>query len=176
MERLQTRSLLLEPLSRDDFPGLFKLYADPVVMRYIGTGPRDEAAARANLEWFMAQSRHPPFGYWVLRERGTGDGVGGAMLMVRREGLPVELGFLLAQSAWGRGLATEAAAAVIAHALGTLQVPLIEAFIDVKNAASGAVLRKAGMRDQGLCPGPYGGTDRKFALTRDDWLAGREGA
>ena len=109
-------------------------------MRYIGTGPRDEAAARANLEWFMAQSRHPPFGYWVLRERGTGDGVGGAMLMVRREGLPVELGFLLAQSASAG--ASRPRRRRSSPALGTLQVPLIEAFIDVNNAASGAVFAR----------------------------------
>ena len=53
MERLQTRSLLLEPLSRDDFPWLFKLYADPVVMRYIGSGPRDEAAICVVLTFWL---------------------------------------------------------------------------------------------------------------------------
>ena len=171
MERLQTKSLLLLPLSREDFPWLFALYADPAVMRYIASGPRSEETARANLESLLAQAERLPFGYWVLRDRASGERVGGAALMVRREGLPVELGFLLAQAAWGRGLASEAARALIAHALGALEIPLVQAFIDVKNAASAGVLRKAGLRDEGLWPGPYGGTDRRFALTRAEWLA-----
>jgi len=29
------------------------------------------------------------------------------------------------------------------------------------------------MRDAGLCPGPYGGLDRRFELTREAWLASR---
>jgi RimJ/RimL family protein N-acetyltransferase len=175
MERLQTKSLLLDPLTRDDFPWLFALYADRAVMRYIASGPRSEATARANLEGLLAQAERLPFGYWVLRDRATGERLGGAALMVRREGLPVELGFLLAQNAWGRGLATEAARALIAHALGVLEVPLVQAFIDVNNAASGSVLRKSGLRDEGLAEGPYGGIDRRFALTRAEWLEARSG-
>jgi RimJ/RimL family protein N-acetyltransferase len=175
MERLQTASLLLDPLAREDFAWLFAVYADPVVMRYIGTGPRTEQVARTNLESFLAEGERRKFGYWVLRDRGSRERLGGAMLMVRREGSPVEIGFLLAQAAWGRGLATEAARALIAHALGTLRIPLIEAFVDVDNAPSSAVLRKAGMRDEGLTAGPYGGTDRKFALTRAEWLANAGG-
>jgi ribosomal-protein-alanine N-acetyltransferase len=176
MERLQTKSLVLDPLSRDDFPWLFALYADPAVMRYIGSGPRSEETAQANLESLLLQGERLAFGYWVLRDRATSERLGGAALMVRREGTPVELGFLLARKAWGRGLATEAARALIAHALGDLEVPLVQAFMDVNNAASGSVLRKAGLRDEGLSPGPYGGTDRRFAISRAEWLAAARSA
>jgi hypothetical protein len=34
------------------------------------------------------------------------------------------------------------------------------------------VLRKAGLRDKGLATGPYLTVDRRFALTREEWLAG----
>src|SRR5205085_12362895 len=104
-------------------------------------------------------------------QRSAGERLGGAMLMVRREGAPVEVGFLFARSAWGRGVATEAARALLAHAFGQLRLPRVEAFIDPENAASAAVLRKAGMRDEGLTTGPYGGTDRRFALDREQWQA-----
>jgi RimJ/RimL family protein N-acetyltransferase len=83
----------------------------------------------------------------------------------------VELGFALARSAWGKGFATEAARALVDHAFRDLGIPLLQAFIDPGNAASGAVLRKAGLRDEGLTTGPYGGTDRRFALTREEWLS-----
>ena len=46
----------------------------------------------------------------------------------------------------------------------------MQAFADALHDASGRVLLKAGMRDGGLCPGPYGGTDRKYEVTRAQWL------
>jgi RimJ/RimL family protein N-acetyltransferase len=173
MDRLQTESVLLEPLARDDFAWLFVLYADPEVMRYIGHGPRTEEESRKNLEWLLGHGERLPFGYWVLRDRTGGERLGGAVLMRRREGTPVELGFMLARPAWGRGFATQVAQALVVHAFADLELPELQAFTDVENAASAAVLRKAGMRDAGLCPGPYGGIDRRFELTRDDWLLQR---
>jgi RimJ/RimL family protein N-acetyltransferase len=173
MRSLTTDSLLLEPLTRDDYAWLFGLYADPEVMRYIGHGPRSEEESRRNLDWLLAHGERLPYGYWVLRDRATRERVGGAVLMIRREGAPVELGFMFARPVWGRGLATEVARALVAHAFGDLRLGELQAFTAVENAASGAVLRKAGLRDAGLCPGPYGGIDRRFELTRDEWTSTR---
>ena len=173
MDRLQTESVLLDPLMRDDYAWLFALYADAEVMRYIGRGPRSEEESRRNLDWLLAHGERLPFGYWVLRDRATSQRLGGAVLMIRREGSPIELGFMLARPAWGRGLATQVAQALVAHAFADLRLPELQAFTDVENAASGAVLRKAGLRDAGLCPGPYGRIDRRFELTREEWLSGR---
>jgi RimJ/RimL family protein N-acetyltransferase len=171
MLRLQSPALLLEPLARDDYPFICALYADPEVMRFIGAGVRSEEQSRATLDALMAQGERLGFGYWVMRDRRTAGRLGGALLVLRREGTPVELGFALARSAWGKGFASEAARALVDHAFRDLGIPLLQAFIDPGNAASGAVLRKAGLRDEGLTTGPYGGTDRRFALTREEWLS-----
>jgi RimJ/RimL family protein N-acetyltransferase len=171
MQRLETPSLLLEPLTRDDYPWLFVLYADPEVMRYIGTGVRGEEQSRKTLDGQLAQGERLGFGYWVIRDRQDRSPLGGGMLVVRQEGAPVELGFLLERAAWGRGIASEAARALLDHALGPLGLPEVQAFTDPANEASMAVLRKAGMRDAGLTTGPYGSSDRKFLLTRSEWLA-----
>jgi RimJ/RimL family protein N-acetyltransferase len=173
MDRLQTESVLLDPLTRDDYPWLFALYADPEVMRYIGHGPRSEEESRRNLDWLLAHGERLPFGYWALRDRADSQPLGGAVLMIRREGAPVELGFMLARPAWGRGLATQVAQALVAHAFADLRLPELQAFASVENAASAAVLRKASLRDAGLCPGPYGGIDRRFELTREEWVSSR---
>jgi RimJ/RimL family protein N-acetyltransferase len=176
MERLQSDALVLDPLARTDFDWLCALYADPEVMRYIGTGVRTEQQSRANLEALLAEGERRGFGYWLVRDRATGERLGGALLMIRSEGSPVELGFLFARRAWGKGVATQAARMLVAHAFGVLRVPELQAFIDVDNAASGAVLRKAGMRDAGLTTGPYLSIDRRFHLTRDEWLVARPAA
>jgi RimJ/RimL family protein N-acetyltransferase len=172
MEQLLTESLQLDPLTRDDYPWLCALYADPEVMRYIGSGVRTEEQSLASLDFLLAQAARLPYGYWVVRELVSAERVGGALLVVRREGTPVELGFVLSRASWGRGFATQVARSLVAHAFGVLQVPELQAFTDVENAASGAVLRKAGLRDAGLTHGPYGGIDRRFALTREEWLSG----
>lgn len=174
MQRLRTRSLLLDPLARDDYPWLCALYADPEVMRFIGTGTRTAEHSCKTLDAALEQGARLGYGYWVLRDAATSERLGGAMLMIRQEGSPVELGFLLARSAWGRGVASEAARAVVDHALGELNLPGLHAFTDAANAPSMAVLRKAGFRDDGLRTGPYGTTDRHFVLSREEWRADRE--
>jgi [ribosomal protein S5]-alanine N-acetyltransferase len=166
---MQTEGLLLQPLRKADYGFLCALYADPEVMRYIGTGVRPYEAASAVLDKMLAVA--PPAGYWVLRGRATGEPLGGAMLMIRRAGSPLEIGFLLARSAWGRGLGTQATRALTEHAFDVLQVPLLEAFTDARNEASACVLAKAGYRDLGLTAGPYGTMDRKFAVTREEWVS-----
>src|SRR3954462_10463591 len=116
MEPLTTDSLRLDPLTRADYPWLCALYADPEIMRHIGSGVRTEEAARKNLDWLGEHGERLGVGYLGLGERQSGEPLGGALLVVRKEGAPVELGFLLARNAWGRGLATEAARALLDHA------------------------------------------------------------
>jgi len=174
MDLLETPKLVLEPLTTADYPWVVALYADPEVMRYIGDGkPRGEQQSRERLDWFLDQAQKLGFGYWMVRDRPTREPLGGAMLMVRKPGAKVEIGFAFARTAWGRGIATETARALIDHAFDTLGLADLEAFTHPDNAASGAVLLKAGMIDKGLATGPYGDVDRRYAVTRDEWLAGR---
>ena len=173
MDRLRTESVLLDPLTREDYPWLFVLYADPEVMRYIGHGPRTEEESQKNLDWLLDHGERFSFGYWVLRDAANHGRFGGAVLMYRRPDTPVELGFMLAREAWGRGLATQAAQALVSHAFADLQLPELQAFTQVENTASAKVLCKAGLREAGVCPGPYGGIDRRFELKRDEWMLQR---
>ena len=53
MDRLQTASVLLDPLTRADYDWLVVLYADAEVMRYIGHGPCTEEESRRNLDWLL---------------------------------------------------------------------------------------------------------------------------
>jgi RimJ/RimL family protein N-acetyltransferase len=169
MERIETSSLVLEPLTRADYPWLIEMYSDAEVMRYIGDGPRSPEESREKLDWLLDLAARLDLGCWVLRDRQTGEPAGTVMLMVRKPGGTVELGFALARAAWGRGFATEASRAVLGLAFGKLDLPEVEAFTHADNAASGAVLRKAGMRETGLSTGPYGHVDRRYAATRAEW-------
>jgi RimJ/RimL family protein N-acetyltransferase len=61
-----------------------------------------------------------------------------------------ELRFWIAQPEWGRGFATEAARAVLRFGFRDQGLHRIDAMHLVRSEAAGAVLRKIGMRQEGL--------------------------
>ena len=62
----------------------------------------------------------------------------------------VEIGWRLARADWGRGLATEAARAVLDHTFGPLDLDEIVSFTSATNLRSQHVMQKIGMdRDPG---------------------------
>jgi ribosomal-protein-alanine N-acetyltransferase len=165
---MQTEALSLLPLTKEDYGWMCALYADPEVMRYIGTGPRAYEVSAAVLDKMLAVP--PPACVYGVRDRATLEPLGAAMLMIRKPGSPLEIGFMLAKKAWGRGLATQAVRALLQRAFGELEVPFLEAFTHSGNDGSAKVLLKTGFRDLGVTPGPYGTPDRKFSITREEWL------
>ncbi|MGH7421190.1 MAG: GNAT family N-acetyltransferase, partial [Candidatus Rokuibacteriota bacterium] len=81
----------------------------------------------------------------------------------------VEVAYRLARSAWGRGVATEAARALVAYALGPLALPRVVAVTYPENHASQRVLDKLGFERRGLTE--YKGVPATFhVLTREAWL------
>jgi RimJ/RimL family protein N-acetyltransferase len=78
-----------------------------------------------------------------------------------------ELGWRLARSAWGRGLATEAALAAREHAFATLGVPELISLVHPDNVRSQRVAHKLGMRVDRTIHNPLIGRDV------DVWTVGR---
>lgn len=57
---------------------------------------------------------------------------------------PPEIGYILHPDTWGRGLATEALRAVIAHIFARRDIPALQADVDPRNLASLALLKRLG--------------------------------
>jgi RimJ/RimL family protein N-acetyltransferase len=92
-----------------------------------------------------------------------------------------ELGYWIGQPYWSQGLATEAAAAVLDFAFGTLQLNRVQASHLPRNPASGRVLEKLGMQREGLHRERYRKGDHfedviEYAILRRDWLARQDTA
>lgn len=75
--------------------------------------------------------------------------------------------YLLKASHWGKGLATEAARAVLGYGFGELALARVDGGAASENAASKRVMEKIGMRYLGL--NEEGG--HSFALTREEYSA-----
>jgi len=66
------------------------------------------------------------------------------------DGPEVEIGYYLGRRAWGRGLATELAHALVDRAFGDLELRRLVAVVRPENEASKRVLAKAGLHPDGL--------------------------
>ncbi len=82
----------------------------------------------------------------------------------------IEVGYHLKPSAWGKGYATETAAALLEFAFEETALDRVLAVTGLSNHASQNVLRKAGLKDTGLRRA-YGERLPGFEITTSEWLA-----
>ena len=140
-----TDRLVAAPIGPDDLGDLCRLHRDPAVMATLG-GLRSAAVTRGLLATSIAHWQRHGFGLWTFRDKPSADFVARAGLRhVAIEGHDeVELAYALAARHWGRGLATELAAAIVAAASGELGLAELVATADPANAASRHVMAKVG--------------------------------
>jgi ribosomal-protein-alanine N-acetyltransferase len=145
---LETERLLLRLLTVDDLDALAALYADPEVRRYFPDGTRTREETREELDWII-EVYYGRYGYglWatVLKETGVFIGRCGLLPWEIEGRTEVEVAYLLDPRHWGRGLATEAAGAIVEHAFATLPVERLICMVDPENTASRNVAEKVGM-------------------------------
>lgn len=150
----RTERLLLRPGWREDAPALFHAIADEGIVRNLAQAPWPYAPGDA--ETFLMRERPPHETPCLIFLRGDG-----APVLVGAVGLgpaadgALELGYWIARPYWGRGIATEAGAALIANARDSLRVPRLVAGHFADNPASGRVLQKLGFRPTGVTRGRY---------------------
>jgi RimJ/RimL family protein N-acetyltransferase len=113
----------------------------------------------------------------MTTSKGRCDAVGSISLESRGADR-LALGFVLAPEAWGKGLATEAAEAMIDAGFGLTPAVEIVASVRVENHASQSVVRKSGFAlvGAGLQGAPARGgmvECQSFRLVRADWADAR---
>ncbi|HYC93640.1 MAG TPA: GNAT family N-acetyltransferase [Thermoanaerobaculia bacterium] len=143
MITLITPRLRMVPVSLGDVDVLHAMWRDPDVRRYLWDDveiERDTAAAVV-AESVRDWERHR-YGLWLLHEHEQAIGFAG----FRPSEEEPELVFGLLPHAWHRGLATEAAAAVLHYLFEVLGHDGAWAETDAPNTASQRVLERLGMR------------------------------
>lgn len=161
---VETDRLLLREFGKDDFDAVHAYATDVEVVRYMPWGPNGEADTREFLARAAASARAVPRAGYELAvvEKATSRLVGGVGLHRSEPASGTAMiGYCLARSAWGRGLATEAARAMLAFGFGELGLHRVWAGCDPDNAGSVRVLEKIGMRREGHL--------REDTWIRDEW-------
>lgn len=177
MAILQTPNLTLRPCRPDDRADFVALERDAEVMRYLNGGAVDHATIDPGAAGFLMPRGSEP-DVWAARLTVDRAFVGWFCLSPEGQGR-AELGYRLRRVAWGRGLASEGAAALVAWGFGAAGHDAIVASTMAVNRASRRVMEKLGMRhvrtDFPVFAAPIPGTEHgevRYELTRDEWVAG----
>ena len=176
MIELRTERLLLRQWRDGDLDTLATMYADPEVMRYIRDGSvqsRQETAE--HLDRMRQHWAEHDFGLFAAELAETGELTGWVGLAVPYflpELLPtVEIGWRLARSFWGAGLATEGARAALRFGLVDQGLERLVSIRHVENVRSARVMEKIGLTfdRRTTVPGNGRAVD-VYAITRDEYV------
>ncbi len=147
---LATPRLLLRPFTAADAPAIQRFASAPEIAATTATIPHPypEGAAAG---WIATHAALHASGNAALFAITTPvDGVIGSIeLRIAPAHRHAELGYWVALPFWNRGIATEAARAVVCHGFETLGLKRIYAHHMSTNPASGVVLKRCGMRWEG---------------------------
>ncbi len=170
LPELLTARLRLRPRTVDDLEANLAMDLDPEVHRYIFVhGVPDAATHRAELLHRIAT---PPAraSLRVVEWRQQPGFLGWCGVFPLEDSGLIELGYRYARAAWGQGIATEAARAVLDYGFRQLGLDPIVAVTHPDNLASRRVLEKLGFSHEG--PARYYGTEVAFhRLTRNQHVA-----
>ncbi|MBU3869532.1 GNAT family N-acetyltransferase [Streptomyces sp. 4503] len=165
---LRTARLLLEQYRREDEDAFVALFQDRRVSRWMGDGkPVPEAEDRALFgRIFTKVYARRLFDVWAVREEGRY--VGHAEIKPTGVTGGHEIVYALAPEAWGRGLGTELAEAVVGHGFGALGLSAVHATVTAANDASLSLLTRLGFAHRRDIEEDDGTTTRCLTLVRAD--------
>ena len=133
------------PFKITDAKAAFRWLGDPDVMRYVLVGgDRTVDDTRARVRHYMEHQKRYGFSRWIVFEKETGEAIGDAGFFHMQDLTRVELGYFLARNRWGRGLATEIAAAWLKAGFEKLGFQRVFALSHPDNSPSLRVMQKVG--------------------------------
>lgn len=148
---IATPRLILRPPVAEDLPWLLEAINTPAVMRHLAgvRSPAEVAESLADdIAAFAAPDGHRR---WTVWQRESGERVGRVGLFhLRSPAAPPalrgqrEIGWTFAESAWGKGYATEAAKRALAFAFGDMGLPRIYSQTSESNVASTRMMQRLG--------------------------------
>jgi RimJ/RimL family protein N-acetyltransferase len=146
---LKTERLLLRKWKPTDLEEFARINADPKVCEFLPSVMRYGESNKLAYSIMSHFEKHA-FGLWAVERVDIGRFIGFTGLSIpsfTAHFTPcVEIGWRLGSEHWGKGYATEAAKAALAHGFEQLKLPEIVSFTSLRNERSRAVMEKIGMK------------------------------
>ena len=167
-----TEHLRLRPFARPDEDVLLAIFRDDGVRRFLLDGKLvDRDWVRAEIETSIRRFADGGLGIFLAHDRRDDRAIGFAGFRPFREPPVLELLYGLYPAFWGRGLATEMGAAMLALAFEQHGLDAVETTVDAPNVVSLRVLQRLGLSEIDRSHGAFG-TTLHYRLTRADWEHG----
>lgn len=175
---LETDRLILRPFKEEDAEDAYRNWcSDPEVTRFTTWTPHgDIDVTRRIIGFWLEQYSSPDYYQWAIELKETGEVIGTISVVALNENTgAAEIGYCISKKHWGRGIATEAMKAAVAYLFEKTGAECVYARHNVKNAASGAVMLKCGLRYDGLIRGDYCDNDgpcdlSRYSITRKEYF------
>lgn len=175
-EELNTAQLRLRHLRREDAECFFRFAGCEAVTKYMFWKPHaDIAESVASIEKTLSRYALGNCWRWGIALKETDELIGIIDLLgIKETERSCTFAYMIGEEFWGRGFATEALSAVLGFAFERLGLETVWAEHFGPNAASGAVMRKAGMKYTGTEIGKYEKNGDVFdvpqyRITREEW-------
>ena len=141
---LETERLLIRPFRLEDVEVAYAMNADPEVVQYTGDGGVVSMAEmrRRIEEDVLGDYQKYGFGRMAVEWKATGEFIGFAGLKYLDDLAEVDLGYRFLKAFWGKGIATEAAKAILRYGFDVLGLKKIIGLVLPENAGSIRVLEK----------------------------------
>jgi RimJ/RimL family protein N-acetyltransferase len=145
---LETNRLLLRPITVDDAPFILTLLNEPSFLQYIGDKQvrNLEEARQYILNGPVASYERHGFGLCLMELRDSRAPVGMCGLLKREELPQPDIGFALLPDFWSKGLAFEAATAVLNDGRERLKFLRVLAITSLDNEKSINLLERLGFK------------------------------
>lgn len=143
---IETPRLRLRDYVPNDWAAVYVFASNPEVARFMFWEPRTESDSREFVARMIAAQHESPRVTWELAVERISDRkvIGSCDLTL--EGDEGDLGYVLAQEAWGQGFATELSKALITVGFDIMKLRRIFSTCDRENIGSRRVLEKAGLK------------------------------
>lgn len=151
---IETERLLLRPIALADAPDIFEYASNPRVSRHV---PWSTHHSIADSESFITAhvlsnyEKHIPEP-WGITVKELDNKIVGTVgcRWLSQSVKSMDLGYILAEPLWGRGITTEAAHATLTWVYSNCGVNRIQARCQQENIASARVMEKLGMKREGV--------------------------
>jgi ribosomal-protein-alanine N-acetyltransferase len=155
---IETERLLLRKISLADAPALFYLRSNAEVLKYIDKAPQKNIKeAEAFIEDLLETQAKSDAVYWAISLKDNPNTMIGniAFWRMQKEHYRAEIGYVLHNDYWQKGIMYEAIKPVIHYGFNTMKLHSIEANINPKNDASKILLEKTGFVREGYFKESY---------------------
>lgn len=176
---IRTRRLLLRPYHESDAEDLFGIFSDPRVMRFMGAPWTSMGHAREVIARDVAAIASGETLSLAIERREDSRLIGHCVLFRLSEGCRrAEIGYGLAEWAWGHGFMNEALRALVRYGFDQLSLNRIEADTDPRNRPSVRTLERLGfvreglLRERWIVDGEVSDS-AMYGLLHRDWHAAR---